>query len=55
MKNTRFLRYADRKALVDSIFGIFLLPLERNRRVIADKLEIIRNNMMDYEKIKDEV
>ena len=55
VKNIRYYRYAERKALVDSIFGLFLLPLERNRRVIADKLEIMRNSMIDYGKIEDKI
>ena len=55
IKNIRFYRYAQRKALVDSIFGILLLPLETNRRNIADKLEIIRNSMIDYGQINETI
>ena len=55
VKNIRYYRYAERRALVDSVFGLLLLPLERNRRVIADKLEIMRNSMIDYEKVNDPI
>ena len=34
VSNIRWYRYAERRALVDSIFGLLLLPMETNRRKI---------------------
>ena len=53
--NIRFYRYAQRKALVDSVFGLLLLPLSHDRRMIANKLEIIRNDMIAYAEVLDPV
>lgn len=55
VKNIRWYRYAERRALVDSIFGLLLLPLETDRRTIADKLEIMRNSMLDYGKANEPI
>ena len=50
VSNIRFYRYAERKALVDSIFGLLLLPCSSDRRLISNKLEIMKNSMIDYAK-----
>ena len=53
--NIRWYRYAERRDLVDSIFGLLLLPLETDRRKIADKLEIMRNSIIDYSAVNDPI
>ena len=55
LQNIRFYRYAERKALVASIFGLLLLPIARDRRLIANELEIMRNSMIDYEQVRDPI
>ena len=53
--NIRWYRYAERRDFVDSIFGLLLLPLETDRRKIADKLEIMRNSIIDYSAVNDPI
>jgi len=36
-----------------AIFGLLILPLQRDRRIIADDLEKIHENLLQYKKIKD--
>ena len=44
----RFVRCAERAALVNSLFGVILLPMVQDRRMIADELETLRDCLMEY-------
>ena len=39
--NSSFYRYPERIDIVNSIFGLLLLPMCKDRRIIADELEVI--------------
>ena len=51
LSNSLFYRYPERYDMVFSIFGLLMLPLQRDRRIIADELETIQERLMQYKNI----
>lgn len=48
MGNSSFYRYPERIDIVNSIFGLLLLPMCKDRRIIADELEVINEKLTVY-------
>jgi len=46
--NSAFYRYPERIDIVNSIFGLLLLPMCKDRRIIADELETINEKLIVY-------
>ncbi len=49
MKNSAFYRYPERIEMVNSIFGLLLLPMSKDRRIIANDLEIVLEKLQTYQ------
>ena len=47
----RFTRFNQGEDLVKSLFGIILLPMARNRRMILNELETLRDNLLAYRNV----
>ena len=52
LANSNFYRYPERLDMVNSLFGLLLLPMVKDRRMIANELEIIHKNLERYKDIK---
>ena len=52
LANSNFYRYPERLDMVNSLFGLLLLPMVKDRRMIANELEIINRNLERYKDIK---
>ena len=48
LKTIRFIRYSERLALIQSLFGVILLPMTQDRRMILNELEILRDSLVSY-------
>ena len=48
LSNSKFYRYPERIDIVHSLFGLILLPMVKDRRLIANELEIIMDNLKTF-------
>ena len=55
LKLARFIRYNERLDLINSVFGIILLPMTKDRRMILNELEILRDSLEAYKEIKNPI
>ena len=55
IKTVRFIRYSERIAMINSLFGVILLPMMQDRRMIADELETLRDSLIEYGDIRKKV
>ena len=55
LKIIRFIRFSDRVALISSLFGVMLLPMVQDRRLIANELETLRDSLIEYKDIRESV
>lgn len=51
LSNSKFYRYPDRIDMINSLFGLLLLPMVKDRRMIANELEVINNNLNTFKRI----
>ena len=51
-KTIRFIRYNERISLINSLFGVILLPMVQDRRMIANELETLRDSLIGYRYIR---
>lgn len=51
LSNSRFYRYPERIDIINSLFGLLLLPMVKDRRVIANELEVINDNLKTFKEI----
>ena len=50
-KAMRFIRFNQGEDLVRSLFGVILLPMAQNRRMILNELEALRDNLLAYRNV----
>lgn len=55
LQNQDFYRYKERISLVESIFGLLLLPMVKDRRMLANELETINDSLKMYKEIRDPI
>jgi len=41
--------------MIKSLFGLLLLPMVKDRRMIANDLEIIKDNLLTFKSIKNPI
>ena len=51
LSNSKFYRYPERIDMINSLFGLLLLPMLKDRRKIADELEVIADNLKTFKNI----
>ena len=51
LANSKFYRYPERLDIINSLFGLLLLPMVKDRRMIANELEVINDNLKTFKNI----
>ena len=51
LSNSKFYRYPERIDMINSLFGLLLLPMLKDRRMIANELEVIADNLKTFKNV----